>query len=263
MNKLKNIAFSSILLLYLVVMSGTIADTRKELLCNELNVILKDPVSSGFFSQADITDIINNKRKLLGKPVKDINLKDIEQLLHQYSAVKSAQCYFTEDGKLNICVTHREPVVRVTNRNNKTYYLDKEGYIFYPSKHFAPRVMVANGKISEPFGLQKTKNIFEKNPDSIPNSKQTIYHLLELVNYINSSVFWSSQIEQIYINGQNEFELIPRVGAHIILFGRINDIEEKFINLKTLYLEGFNKSGWNEYVFINLKYKNQIICTKR
>ncbi|MBN2610723.1 MAG: hypothetical protein JXB00_04125 [Bacteroidales bacterium] len=263
MKRLKNIAYSSILLLYLVVMSGTIADTRKELLCNEMNVILNDPVSTGFFSPAEITDIITNKKNVLGKPVKDINLKEIEKILLQHSAVASAQCYLTEDGKLNICVTHREPVVRITNRNNKTYYLDKEGYIFYPSKQFAPRVLVANGKISEPFALQKTKNIFEKNPDNIPNSRQTIYHLLRLVNYINSSVFWSSQIEQVYVNDHNEFELIPRVGAHIILFGRINDMEEKFTNLKTLYLEGFNKSGWNDYLFINLKFKNQIICTKR
>jgi cell division protein FtsQ len=32
--------------------------------------------------------------------------------------------------------------------------------------------------------------------------------------------------------------------------------------LMTFYKEGLNKVGWNAYLTINLKYKNQIVCTK-
>ena len=64
------------------------------------------------------------------------------------------------------------------------------------------------------------------------------------------------------MNSKYEFELIPRVGSQVIELGDADNLEEKFENLKLLYLEGFNKIGWNKYERISLKYKNQVVCTK-
>jgi cell division protein FtsQ len=84
----------------------------------------------------------------------------------------------------------------------------------------------------------------------------------KLAEFITNDKFWNSQIEQIYVNNNYEFELIPRVGSHIIELGRAEDLNEKFENLKILYLRGFNNLGWNQYEKISLKYKNQVVCTK-
>ncbi len=263
MIRLKNIALFSLLMLYLIVMSGTISDTRKNLLCNGMTVTINNSEESGFLTQDDIVNLISSRTNCLGKPVNGIHLRETERILLELPSVKSAECYVTEDGKLHINVTHREPVVRVMNSNNKGYYLDREGNIFHLSKHFSPNVLVANGKIREPFDLNRTRNIYVQKPDHLSRSNRIIYDLMTLVNYINGNDFWRAQFEQIYVNEKYEFEIIPRIGAHIILFGSINDYEEKLDNLKTLYTEGFNKAGWNDHVFINLKFKNQIICSKR
>ncbi len=263
MKRLKNIALFSILMLYLTVMSGTISDTRKHLLCNGIDITITNSEESAFLTQDDIVNIVSGRTGCLGKPVNEINLKEIEHILQESTSVKSSECYITEDGKLHIYVTHRKPVVRIINSNNKGYYLDNEGNIFHLSKHFSPNVLIANGKIREPFDLSRTKNIYNPYPDHVSTSSHIIYDLLTLVNHINQSNFWRAQFEQIYVNDKYEFELIPRIGAHIILFGNISNYEEKLDNLKTLYTESFNKSGWNDYVFINLKFKNQIICSKR
>jgi cell division protein FtsQ len=263
MIRLKNIALFSILMLYVIVMSGTISDTRKHLLCNGINVIITNSTESGFMTRDDIVQIVSGRTNSLGKPVNEIDLKEIERILLESRAIKTAQCYVTEDGKLHIYVTCRKPVVRIMDSNNRGYYLDKEGNIFQLSEHFSPNVLIANGKIRESFDLNHTRNIYMQYPDHVSKSNRVICDLLILVNHINQSDFWRAQFEQIYVNEKYEFELIPRIGAHIILFGNINDYEEKLDNLKTLYIEGFNKSGWNDYVFINLKFKNQIICSKR
>jgi cell division protein FtsQ len=48
------------------------------------------------------------------------------------------------------------------------------------------------------------------------------------------------------------------------VFGDAKDFEEKFEKLKTFYTEGLNKTdGWNKYSTINIKYKNQVVCTKK
>ncbi len=60
-----------------------------------------------------------------------------------------------------------------------------------------------------------------------------------------------------------EYELIPRVGAHQILLGSMDQWEKKLRNLELLYEQGLSKYGWNTYQTISLKYTNQVICTKR
>jgi cell division protein FtsQ len=68
----------------------------------------------------------------------------------------------------------------------------------------------------------------------------------------------------LYINTDKEIELYPAVGGHKIIFGKGDDIEEKFEKLKVFYREGLNSiDSWNKYSSINLKYKSQVVCIKR
>ena len=84
-----------------------------------------------------------------------------------------------------------------------------------------------------------------------------------MARFINDHPFWKSQIEQVYVNNKGEYELIPRVGGHLIKLGSHSGYQKKLRNLKAFYLKGLNNVGWNQYLEINLKYDNQIICTKR
>lgn len=63
------------------------------------------------------------------------------------------------------------------------------------------------------------------------------------------------------MNKSGDMELIPRIGSHTIIFGKAEDIDIKFRKLKAMY-RVFNKIGWNLYKSINLKFKDQVICTK-
>jgi len=53
------------------------------------------------------------------------------------------------------------------------------------------------------------------------------------------------------------------VGAHQILLVGMDNWKEKMKNLELLYRQGLSRYGWNTYEKINLKYSNQVICTKR
>ena len=91
---------------------------------------------------------------------------------------------------------------------------------------------------------------------------QHIYNQHALVSP-NNNPFWDAQIEQIYVTENNEIELIPRIGDNLILLGKIDNFEQKLENLQCLYEQALSKVGWNKYDTINLKYNNQVICSKR
>ncbi|MDR1436585.1 MAG: cell division protein FtsQ, partial [Candidatus Symbiothrix sp.] len=67
---------------------------------------------------------------------------------------------------------------------------------------------------------------------------------------------------QIYVAPNKDIELTPRVGNHQIILGKLEDCEEHLEKLKVFYEKILNKVGWNKYSKINLKYKNQIVCTR-
>ena len=57
--------------------------------------------------------------------------------------------------------------------------------------------------------------------------------------------------------------LIPRVGEQKIHIGNLDNTKEKLDNLYQFYNVALPIKGWQTYSDINLKYKNQIVCTKK
>jgi len=200
--------------------------------------------------------------KILGERVANIKLKTIEENLKQHQIIKMAEVYLTERGTLHVDIKQRNPFVRIFNNHGQSYYLDEEGNILPVVKSFSPHVLIVNGHINEPFNPLIIKNIKKFRYDSLNRQQRCIYDIFNLASFINNDEFWKSQIVQVYVNQKYEFELIPRVGSHIIDFGRADQMEEKFYKLKLLYTQGFNQLGWNLYSRINLKYENQIVCIK-
>jgi cell division protein FtsQ len=65
------------------------------------------------------------------------------------------------------------------------------------------------------------------------------------------------------INPSREFEMVPKVGNHIVVFGNGEEIADKFRKLFIFYNDVLNKTGWNKYSAVNLSYKNQVVATRK
>ncbi|MGD0342896.1 MAG: cell division protein FtsQ, partial [Bacteroidales bacterium] len=87
--------------------------------------------------------------------------------------------------------------------------------------------------------------------------------MFSFINYINNDSFWSAQIDQIYVDDNNEIDLIPRVGNNIIHLGTFENYKGKLRNLAAFYDQVLPEVGWNKYSVINLEFRDQIVCKKR
>lgn len=248
---------------YLIFVLGFVSGRYDEKVCERINVSIIDSLSNRFITSDDILEILlENKSGILGYPLSTINTLELGNLLEKESFIKKANVYKTIDGTLNVDITQRKPIVRIINRQGNSYYLDKDGVILPASEKFTSRVLIANGFISEPFVVESTRSVFDADVNT-GDRDAVIYGLFEIASFISDSRLWSAQIAQIYVNSKYELEMIPRVGAHVIYLGNVSDYETKFRKLEALYLYGLNNSGWNNYEIINLKYDNQVVCTKR
>lgn len=223
---------------------------------------INDLSKSAFVSSKDILNLLQNKGfNLVGQHFSSISLPKVESALQNFSPVENVEVYKTLKGKVVIEVTQRKPIIRIIDANDRSYYIDDKGFIMKLSGNYTSRVIVANGNIRTILPDHGKFNVLDAEKQR--NNKYLLADLFKLATYISSDKFWNAQIQQIYVNADGDYELIPSVGAQVILFGDYSDCETKFTNLMSLYKNALPVVGWNKYESINLKYKGQIVCTKR
>ncbi|MBL0330336.1 MAG: hypothetical protein IPP64_13155 [Bacteroidetes bacterium] len=268
MKKFKKILFISLwvgLVVGLLVTMGFVNKQQDALLCTALNVSVNQDNDLYFLDKLDIIQMIKDRGdSIVGQPKSTVNVTEIEKSLNSHSNIANAEAYMSINGEMKVEVTQRKPVVRVMNLDGDSYYIDSDGTFMPLSNKYTAKVLVASGMLSEPFIKRYTYSIADIGKDSLLNATSLLDEIYAMANYINADKFWSSQIQQIYINKDRDMEIVPMVGDQKIIFGDTTAMDEKFKKLLTFYQQGLNTTGWwDKYSIINLKFKNQIVCTKK
>ena len=249
-----------LLIVYLALVFGFVSGRYDKQLCNKINVEIVDSASLGFLTTNDIISAINQSGlAYLGVQLRKVDLPALEKTIRRNQIIRSCKVYTGINGVLNVEVSQREPFVRIIDSDDVGYYLDHEGNVLKLSPRYAPRVLVVNGHIQTPFAVGNAVNIHTLGNKP---SERKLQEIFELTSFITQNELWNAQIEQVYVDKSGEFELVPRVGPHLILLGGIENYREKFKKLEIFYRQGLNHVGWNQYIKINLKYKDQVVCTK-
>jgi cell division protein FtsQ len=263
MKKIKYIILWALIAAYAVATLVFVVEKQHRLVCNTVEVNIVDSLRNSFVIKKNIMNLLQQKGiNLIGKNFGQIDLVGLETLINTYPPVERAEIYKTTDGRLVIDIKQRNPILRVIDMNNESYYLDEKGFLMKLSGNYASNVIIANGNIHTGAPINNTINVLAME-EKAQGKRVILAELYKVAKFISENKFWNAQIEQIFVNASGDFELIPRVGAHVIVFGDCSDCEEKFDNLMSFYKNGLPNAGWNTYATINLKYKGQVICTKR
>lgn len=221
---------------------------REAVRCQEI-VVNINPSSPRFMDEAEIADMIEKSGEpIIGNRLSAININLLETRLSTSSSLSNVQIFkkveskgFSFKGKLVISLDERTPVLRIKN-STEDYYMDMDGNKIPISPKYVERILIASGTIPDP-EIQKS--------------------LLKMADFVNKNDFWRAQIEQVFVQANGELLLLPQVGDYLIEFGTPDDCAVKFRNLKAVYQQGFKNLGWNKYRTISVKYRNQVVCTKK
>ena len=211
------------------------------------------PAGKNLVTEEDIQKLLMKsfRSDFVGWKVKDVDVELIEQDVRRNDFVSEAEIYIDARNRLTIHIIQREPVLRVQDENAMSFYLDSEGFWMPISRHYAARVKVATGKLPHFRG----KHLMEADP---------VYKSLFMASqFIARDPFYEALIEQIYVDERGEFHLSPKVGDQRIRLGTVENIEEKLDKLRTFMKEGLAHEGWQACEIIDLRFSEQIVCTKR
>lgn len=232
---------------WFTIIMGFVTKSQETLLCGEIDIEISDSVKIRFVTEERVREQLDNSGlHIQGYPLETIQTRDLEFLLEEDPYVKNAEVFTDVRGNLCIKIVQRSPLLRVIPDGEKGFYIDMDGNMLPLSSEFTPMTLLLTGHTR---GLDSDTTAFDQ--------------LVKFAKYIDSHPLWSTQIVQIFRDRKGKYEIIPRVGAHQIILGSLDDYLTKLEKLELLYEQGFEKYGWNTYDRINLTYSNQIICTKR
>jgi len=184
--------------------------------------------------------LIQNGKAVKNEAKSVIDLHKLEANVLSHPMVEDASVFLTVDGLLKTKIKQRTPIARVLSKGS-SYYIDKQAKVMPLSPNYSARVVVVSGNVNE-------KNI------------EKIYRL---VTAILDDDFLSKQIIDVEVKHKDEFVLNTRIGEQRIILGNIEDLNEKFKNLKSFYNKSLNDKTIENYTTLNLKFKNQVVCTKK
>lgn len=257
--------------LWIIALSGLTASlafvSKKENLvkAGSIDITVNATGENQFVDEDDIKEFFNERQDvLLNAEVKNININTLEKALNSHPAIENADLSVDVNGDIKINVTQRTPLVRVLTMSGESYYIDTESKLMPLSDKYTARVLIVNGNIHEPYSRRYMFTVNQIAENEIFRELSLLDDIYEMSDYITNDTLLNSLIHQLSINEEKEFEMYPAIGNHKIVFGDATDIAEKFEKLKVFYKEGLNKTdNWNKYSTVNLKYKNQVVCTKK
>lgn len=183
--------------------------------------------------------LIENKTAPQSIAKVQVDLNKLETAVGSNPMVSKAQVSVSIDGELKAVVRQKEPVVRVMS-GDRSYYIDYEGGEMPLSDIYTARVPVVTWS-----GDVKVDK-----------------RLIKAFRHIHDDDFLRKEIIGIELLKSGGMVMKVRSFDYIIEFGKPINIERKFNNYKAFYQKAVNDSLISGYKRVNLKFTQQVICTK-
>ena len=218
--------------------------------CKGVEIDIRGVNNNFFIDKADVLTTIKNFTggNPVGRSMGSFNLRAIENNLEKDVWIKNAELFFDNNDVLQVSVDEREPAARLFSADGNTFYIDSSLKILPLSEKFSARLPVFTG-------FPHSSNLAMKAADS-----SLLRDVLLISEKLQADSFLMAMIDQVDITPQRNFEMLPKIGNQVIVFGDATDADEKFNKLKLFYKKVITTTGWSRYSMISLQYKNQVVA---
>jgi len=182
--------------------------------------------------------LIQNFDSLTSIDKETLVLNKMEARLLENPMIKNAEVYLSVDGIVGAKIEQRKPIARVIS--SQDYYLDDEGKKMPLSEVHSARVPLVTGY-----------------------SKTEYKELTHLLLKIDEDEYMKKNVIGLNLETSGSISLKLRKRDFNVQFGHLVEIDNKFQKLKAFCKQTNKDSLQSMYSLVNLKYKGQVIATKK
>lgn len=207
-----------------------------------LEVRLTDPANR-FVSVADVVHECALDPDSLNRTLRsDFDLYSLSRKLKASDKIQNAQVNILSDGTLSVVVEPMVPVARVFDSRQPSYYINATGKRISAELRYHIDVPVLLGTF-----------------DSVHPASR----LLPLLDYIASNPKISAMVATVMQESDGNIILVPNIVGHVVNFGDTSLVADKFKRLRNFYRHVAPTRGWEMYDTIAVKWRDQVVATRR
>lgn len=171
-----------------------------------------------------------------------VDLAAVENAASASPYLSHCQAGTSIGGAVVLYARQRRPIVRVFTGGTE-YYLSSSRHKMPVSAYGNSNVIVAGG--------------------DIPSKGKGLEDVWTLADFLDRNPDYGVLFDQIYRDGKGDLYLTPKIGSHVVQVGSPDNLDEKFRNLMVFYTRGLPQAGWDTYSKVSIKFRGQVVATKR
>lgn len=197
--------------------------------------------SSPFITEESVNKLlIENNSSVNNIQKVKLDLNQLERNLNKHDMIQDSEVFVSVDGVLKAVVKQKTPIARIVG-NDASFYIDYEGNNMSLSDNFTARVPIISG-------INNNKNRAE---------------LTKVFCYIHDDDFLQKNIIGVEVLPGGNLKMTNRNFDYEIDFGKTINVDKKFKNYKAFFQKAVQDSLINNYKTVNLKFTQQVVCTKK
>lgn len=210
--------------------------------CVGIDVRITGVPGADSITRRGVLDELNRyPAKIIGAQINTINTREICRFLSGFNNFESVECLVTPSGELRVNIVPMIPEIRVFT-STESYYVNKDGKRIDSNAEFFVDVPVVKGNF---------------------NSRFTPKEVLPITRFIAGDDVMRNLVGMVDAHDAHNIFLVPRIHGHVINFGDTTRLEQKRDMLITMYRKVIPYKGWEEYDTISVKFRGQIVATRR
>ncbi|MDO4319240.1 MAG: hypothetical protein Q4C34_01575 [Bacteroidales bacterium] len=171
----------------------------------------------------------------------EVSLNDLEQKLRACDKIEHVNVFVLNNGALAIDVVPMVPVARVFD-GPTSYYINAGGKRISADPRFHVDVPVVVGHFT----------------DERPATR-----LLPMLDYIASRPELDALVSTVKQDSNGDIIVVPTIRGHVINMGDTTRVADKFARVRTFYRRVLPVRGWETYDTLSVKWRGQVVATRR
>lgn len=251
MSRIK-LVFKIIVVVCILVLVIFVIFKRQNESCTGIRIAIEYSGNKKIVDEKEVLSLLEeNKIKIIGIKMKELQLNEVQQLLSSHPYVKKCKLS-RSSSQLVINLQLRQLLMQLFPQKGNTYFMDWDGNKLPFSSKVTEKLIIANGHIPE----------YNSDTNQIHKQPQLIQDLHTIAKIMVEDTLCQSLYSQLYVNENKEIEMIHKEGKINVLVGNSSNIDEKVFKIKEFNFSVLPTTGEDRYKMIDVRFQNRIIAKK-
>lgn len=215
---------------------------RPDRLCTTLRYDIADADERLYLSEEELNRLLRTQDAYpIGKPLSQVSLQRIEDVVKTNPMVRTAQCYTDPRGEVCVRLTQRKPLLKVITTSD-SYIVDTDRKRMPIRESIRDTMLIVTGKAGQQMATGS---------------------IADFAEWLRDNAYWQERIRYMEVRTPHYVRLLPTDGSEpAIVIGDLSGYRDKLRKLRVYYEHGVAESEKGKYRELDLRFEGQVVGRK-